>query len=131
MRRFLDETIAAAGEAGFVRTLLGRRRYLPDLRSRNRALRQAAERMAVNTVIQGTAADLIKKAMVEVQQALRDARLRARMLLQVHDELVFEAPEVELAALGALVRSHMEGVYALSVPLVADVGTGKNWREAH
>ncbi len=131
VRRFLDETIAAAGEAGFVRTLLGRRRYLPDLRSRNRALRQAAERMAVNTVIQGTAADLIKKAMVEVQNALRDAGLRARMLLQVHDELVFEAPEAELPALATLVKSRMEGVYALAVPLVADVGTGKNWREAH
>jgi DNA polymerase-1 len=131
VRRFLDETIAAAGEAGFVRTLLGRRRYLPDLRSRNRALRQAAERMAVNTVIQGTAADLIKKAMVEVQQALRDAGLRARMLLQVHDELVFEAPAAELTALAQLVKSRMEGVYALSVPLVADVGSGANWREAH
>jgi DNA polymerase-1 len=131
VRRFLDETVAAAGEAGFVRTLLGRRRYLPDLRSRNRALRQAAERMAVNTVIQGTAADLIKKAMVEVQDALQGARLRARMLLQVHDELVFEAPEAELAALTQLVRAHMEGVYALAVPLVADVGVGGNWREAH
>jgi DNA polymerase-1 len=131
VRRFLDETIAAASEAGYVRTLLGRRRYLPDLRSRNRALRQAAERMAVNTVIQGTAADLIKKAMVEVQQALRDAGLRARMLLQVHDELVFEAPASELAALTALVKKHMEGVYALKVPLVADVGVGNNWREAH
>jgi DNA polymerase-1 len=131
VRRFLDETVAAAGEAGFVRTLLGRRRYLPDLRSRNRALRQAAERMAVNTVIQGTAADLIKQAMVEIQQALRDAGLAARMLLQVHDELVFEAPERELPELTKLVKARMEGVYALSVPLVADVGTGKNWREAH
>jgi DNA polymerase-1 len=87
--------------------------------------------MAVNTVIQGTAADLIKKAMVEVQDALQGARLRARMLLQVHDELVFEAPEAELAALTQLVRAHMEGVYALAVPLVADVGVGGNWREAH
>jgi DNA polymerase-1 len=131
VRRFLDETVATAQQAGFVRTLLGRRRYLQDLRSRNRALRQAAERMAVNTVIQGTAADLIKKAMVEVQDALRDAGLRARMLLQVHDELVFEAPPSELAQLTQLVKSRMEGVYDLSVPLVADVGTGRNWREAH
>jgi DNA polymerase-1 len=131
VRRFLDETVAAAQERGFVRTLLGRRRYLPDLRSRNRALRQAAERMAVNTVIQGTAADLIKKAMVEVEAALRDAGLRSRMLLQVHDELVFEAPPREIAALEQLVKSRMEGVYALAVPLVADVGTGQNWREAH
>jgi len=131
VRRFLDETVAAAQQAGFVRTLLGRRRYLPDLRSRNRALRQAAERMAVNTVIQGTAADLIKKAMVEVHEGIREAGLRARMLLQVHDELVFEAPADELPALSALVKARMEGVYALSVPLVADVGSGKNWREAH
>jgi DNA polymerase-1 len=131
VRRFLDETVAAAQQVGYVRTLLGRRRYLPDLASRNRALKQAAERMAVNTVIQGTAADLIKKAMVEVQAALRDAGLRARMLLQVHDELVFEAPEAELARLRALVKARMEGVYALSVPLVVDVGVGGNWREAH
>jgi DNA polymerase-1 len=131
VRRFLDETVAQAQEAGFVRTLLGRRRYLPDLRSRNRGLRQAAERMAVNTVIQGTAADLIKKAMVEVQQALVDGGLAARMLLQVHDELVFEAPPDELELLTQLVRKHMEGVYALAVPLVVDVGSGRNWREAH
>jgi len=131
VRRFLDQTVAAAQESGFVRTLLGRRRYLPDLRSRNRALRQAAERMAVNSVIQGTAADLIKKAMVEVHEGLRETGLGARMLLQVHDELVFETPPDELAALSALVKARMEGVYALSVPLVADVGSGKNWREAH
>jgi DNA polymerase-1 len=131
VRRFLDETVAHAREQGFVRTLLGRRRYLPDLASRNRALRQAAERMAVNTVIQGTAADLIKKAMVEVAEALREAGLAARMILQVHDELVFEAPERELEPLAALVRERMQSVYALRVPLRVDVGTGKNWREAH
>jgi DNA polymerase-1 len=131
VRRFLDETVEHARAQGFVRTLLGRRRYLPDLSSRNRALRQAAERMAVNTVIQGTAADLIKKAMVEVAEALREAGLAARMILQVHDELVFEAPERELEALAGLVRERMQSVYALRVPLRVDVGTGKNWREAH
>ena len=131
VRRFLDETVEHARTQGFVRTLLGRRRYLPDLNSRNRALRQAAERMAVNTVIQGTAADLIKQAMVEVAQALREARLAARMILQVHDELVFESPERELEALAGLVRERMQSVYALRVPLRVDVGTGKNWREAH
>ena len=131
VRRFLDETVAEARAQGFVRTLLGRRRYLPDLSSRNRGLRQAAERMAVNTVIQGTAADLIKKAMVEVAEAIADAGLAARMILQVHDELVFEAPEAELDALGRLVKSRMESVYALRVPLRADVGSGRNWREAH
>jgi DNA polymerase-1 len=131
VRRFLDQTVEEARSAGFVRTLLGRRRYLPDLGSRNRPLRQAAERMAVNTVIQGTAADLIKKAMVQVAEALEEAGLAARMILQVHDELVFEVPERELKALSALVRERMEAVYALSVPLKVDVGTGRNWREAH
>ena len=131
VRRFLDETIEHAREQGFVQTLLGRRRYLPDLGSRNRVLRNAAERMAVNTVIQGTAADLIKKAMVAVDAALAGAGLRARMILQVHDELVFEAPEEETAQVGDLARATMETVFALDVPLVVDVGSGPNWREAH
>ena len=131
VRRFLDATVEAAKRDGFVRTLLGRRRYLPDLASRNRVLRQAAERMAVNTVIQGTAADLIKKAMVEVAQALEDQGLSARMILQVHDELVFEVSEAEADQLESLVRDRMESVYALEVPLVVDVGLGSNWREAH
>jgi DNA polymerase-1 len=131
VRRFLDATVEAAKRDGFVRTLLGRRRYLPDLASRNRVLRQAAERMAVNTVIQGTAADLIKKAMVEVVQVLEDQGLSARMILQVHDELVFEVSEAEAGQLESLVRDRMESVYALEVPLVVDVGLGSNWREAH
>jgi DNA polymerase-1 len=156
VRRFLDTTVEAAKREGLVRTLLGRRRYLPDLTSRNRVLRQAAERMAVNTVIQGTAADLIKKAMVEVARALEDQGLSARMILQVHDELVFEVPDaevdpleslvrermesvyalevplvVEVDLLESLVRERMESVYALEVPLVVDVGVGANWREAH
>ncbi|MEZ4332709.1 MAG: DNA polymerase I [Myxococcota bacterium] len=131
VRRFLDETIERARVDGFVRTLFGRRRYLPDLGSRNRALRQAAERMAVNTVIQGTAADLIKKAMVAVDRALIRADLAASMILQVHDELVFEtAPDVR-ERLSTLVREHMEGVVQLAVPLVVDLGHGRNWREAH
>ncbi len=131
VRRFLADTKEQAKERGFVTTLMGRRRYLPDLASRNRGLRMAAERMAVNTVIQGTAADLIKKAMVEVDQALRDAELPARMILQVHDELVFEVPPEHVAATTELVRACMEGVYALEVPLVVDVGSGPNWRIAH
>jgi len=131
VRQFLDDTIEGARERGYVRTLLGRRRYLPDLGSRNRAMRSAAERMAVNTVIQGTAADLMKKAMIEVAQGLVDEGLGAKMILQVHDELVFDAPEAELASLAELVRSRMEQVYALEVPLVVDVGSGAHWREAH
>ena len=131
VRRFLDETVARAAAEGFVRTLLGRRRYLPDLRSRNRVLKGAAERMAVNTVIQGTAADLIKKAMVDVDGALRGEGLRARMILQVHDELVLEVPRGELERVGALVREHMQAVWPLRVPLMVDLGVGRSWREAH
>jgi DNA polymerase-1 len=131
VRRFLDETIEQAREQGFVRTLLGRRRALPDLASRNRTLRQAAERMATNTVIQGTAADLIKKAMVEVDETLRAEGLGAQMLLQVHDELVFELPTAEQDRLAALVRERMEGVAELAVPLTVEIGVGKSWRTAH
>jgi DNA polymerase-1 len=131
VRRFLDRTVEEARERGWVKTLLGRRRYLPDLASRNRVLRNAAERMAVNTVVQGTAADLIKKAMVEIDAAIEAQGLRARMILQVHDELVFEVPESELQSLEAMVRARMESVLRLRVPLVVDVGVGASWREAH
>ena len=131
VRRFLDETVAAAKRDGFVTTLMGRRRYLPDLVSRNRVLRNAAERMAVNTVIQGTAADLIKRAMVRVDAALRREAWGAQMILQVHDELVFEVAPGHAAALEACVRSEMQGVAELRVPLTVDVGCGSNWREAH
>jgi DNA polymerase-1 len=131
VREFLDRTIAEAREQGFTTTLLGRRRYLPDLGSRNRTLRMAAERMATNSVIQGTAADLIKKAMVALDDALASEGFASRMLLQVHDELVFEAVESEVEDLTALVRERMEGVLQLRVPLVVDVGVGENWREAH
>jgi DNA polymerase-1 len=131
VRRFLDETIAEARERGFVRTLLGRRRYLPDLASRNRVLRGAAERMAVNTVIQGTAADLIKRAMVGLDAALHEQGLGARMILQVHDELVFEAPAAEEARVRELARERMSGAGDLRVPLEVEVGAGPNWRAAH
>jgi DNA polymerase-1 len=131
VRRFLDGTVEAAKEKGFVTTLLGRRRYLPDLASRNRVLRQAAERMAVNSVIQGTAADLIKKAMVDVDTALAGSSLAARVILQVHDELVFEAPVKEVETVTKLARETMQQVFTLKVPLVVDVGVGLDWREAH
>ncbi|MFQ5417927.1 MAG: DNA polymerase I, partial [Myxococcota bacterium] len=131
VRDFLDRTVAVARECGFVTTLLGRRRYLPDLRSRNRTLRTAAERMATNSVLQGTAADLIKKAMVELDAALASDGSGARMILQVHDELVFEVPCPEVEAVEAQVRARMEGVWSLRVPIVVHIGVGKNWREAH
>jgi DNA polymerase-1 len=111
--------------------MLGRRRYLPDLRSRNRVLRQAAERMAVNTVIQGTAADLIKRAMVDVDRAISETELPATLILQVHDELVLEAPSAEVRALTDLLCEWMGGALQLSVPLLMDVGQGANWRSAH
>jgi DNA polymerase-1 len=131
VRSFIDDTVSQAAAQGYVTTLLGRRRYLPDLKSRNRTLRQAAERMATNTVIQGTAADLIKKAMVEVDDALRAEGFAARMILQVHDELVFELPEDEAESLGELARTRMQKVFELKVPLVVEVGVGRSWREAH
>ena len=131
VRRFIDETIATAKSEGFVRTLLNRRRYLPDLNSRNRVLRQAAERMAVNTVIQGTQADLIKKAMIAVDARLRDGWPEARMILQVHDELVFEVPASQTSAAAADIQATMEGILPLGVPLEVSVGEGQHWREAH
>ncbi len=131
VRRFLDETVESARQQGYVTTLFGRRRYLPDLASKNRVLRQAAERMAVNSVIQGTAADLIKKAMVDVDDALAGSELGARVILQVHDELVLEVPKGEVDAVRTLARDTMQEVSPLRVPLLVDVGTGADWREAH
>jgi DNA polymerase-1 len=131
VRRFLDETVADAKQRGYVTTLLGRRRQLPDLASRNRVLRQAAERMAVNSVIQGTAADLIKKAMLAVDAAVERDGLPAQMILQVHDELVFEVEPGAAQELAPRISGLMEGVLSLAVPLVVDVGVGSNWREAH
>ena len=110
-------------------TLFGRHRQIPDINSRNPGLRQFAERTAVNSPIQGTAADLIKLAMIRIHRELRERRLESRMLLQVHDELVFEVPESEMETLQALVKQEMESVHSLSVPLVVDVGAGRNWME--
>ncbi len=131
VRRFLDETIVGAKEKGYVSTFLGRRRYLPDLSSKNRVMRHAAERMAVNTVIQGTAADLIKKAMVDVDRELTKSKLGAKMIMQVHDELVFEVAKDEIKPLEEILHEKMEGVFELRVPLIIETGLGKNWREAH
>jgi DNA polymerase-1 len=131
VRRFIDTTIAQARERGFVTTVLGRRRYLPELGARDPAIRQFAERAATNTPIQGSAADLIKLAMLEVRQRLRSANLAAHMLLQVHDELVLEAPAAEAEQAAGLVRDAMEGVWSLHVPLRVDVRTGAHWAEVH
>jgi DNA polymerase-1 len=130
VREFIDHTIAEVRQTGVSKTLLGRRRPIPDMQSRNPAARSFAERTAVNTPLQGTAADLIKLAMIRIARLLDQEKMQSRMLLQVHDELVFEAPPSETDRLQELVKAEMEGVYELSVPLVADTGAGPNWRDA-
>jgi DNA polymerase-1 len=129
VRRFIDATLDQTRRDGFVRTLFGRLRPIPDINSKNANMRGFAERTAVNTPLQGTAADLIKLAMIRIDAELRQRRMRSRMTLQVHDELVFEVPEAEAEEMRTLVKSRMEEVYELSVPLVVDVGVGKNWRD--
>ncbi len=129
VRAFIDRTLEDGRERGFVTTLLGRRRYLPDLRSSNPVARNAAERMAMNAPVQGTASDMIKIAMVRTHAALRERGLRGRMLLQVHDELLFEAPPDEVEAIVALARQLMEAALPLAVPVVVDVKTGLDWSQ--
>ena len=127
VRAYLDSMVDYAREHGYVETIFKRRRYVPELRDRNFSIRAFGERTAANSPIQGSAADLIKIAMIRIHARLQAERLSARMLLQVHDELVFEVPGPELDVVTALVRAEMEGAATLSVPLVVDVGTGKNW----
>jgi DNA polymerase I len=135
IRDYMDKTKKIARERGYVTTLFGRRCHLPGILDKNPARRSFMERAAINAPLQGTAADIIKRAMIRVPPALQKAKLRARMLLQVHDELLFEVPEAELDATAALVKKVMEGAalpaYELSVPLVAETGIGANWAEAH
>ena len=126
---FFEQQWQHATRDGFVQTLLGRRRYIPEINSPDPAIRQLGQRLAMNTPMQGTAADLIKRAMVQLHAELRTSRMRSRMVLQVHDELVFEAPSKERHALAALVRRVMEGAIALRVPLVVTIKTGPNWLE--
>jgi len=111
--------------------LFGRRRYLPDILQENGMARAEAERMAINTPIQGTAADLIKKAMINIHRRFRERKFKSRMLLQVHDELVFETPEEETEAVIEAIKEEMEHVHSLRVPLEVEIGKGKNWDEAH
>ena len=128
---YMQDCIAHAKEKGYVETLFGRRRALPELASSNFQVRASGERMARNTPIQGTAADIIKLAMVHVWQRLREEKLEARLLLQVHDELIVEAPEAEVEEVKRVLREEMEQVVQYSVPLTTDVGTGKTWLDAH
>jgi DNA polymerase-1 len=127
VRAFIDRTLADGRERGYVMTLLGRRRYLPDLRSNNPVARNAAERMAMNAPVQGTASDMIKIAMVRMDAAMRARNLRSRMLLQVHDELLFESPPDEVETVSALAREIMEAALPLDVPIVVDLKTGLDW----
>jgi DNA polymerase-1 len=130
VRKYMDDIVMQARRDGYVTTLLERRRYLPEIKASNFNLRSFAERTAMNTPIQGTAADIIKLAMVKMDQELRARGLKSRMLLQVHDELVFEVPEDELEIMKKLVPEVMESAIELDVPLKADVSYGHNWYEA-
>ncbi len=130
VRRYLDATVELARNEGYVETLFGRRRYVPELRDPNYNIRAFGERIAMNSPLQGSAADLIKIAMINVARAFEEADLESAMLLQVHDELVIEAPEREVERARAVVRREMEGVTQLDVPLVVEIGVGDTWLDA-
>jgi DNA polymerase-1 len=131
VRAFIDETLNEARGTGVVRTLLGRLRRLPDLNAKNTTVRLEAERQAINTPVQGTAADLIKKAMIDLTRELARREMKTRLVLQIHDELLLEVPADEAEAALALVRQVMENALALDVPLVVDARLGHTWAEAH
>ncbi|MGK2961370.1 MAG: DNA polymerase, partial [Gemmatimonadaceae bacterium] len=129
IRQYLDSMVEFARQHGYVTTIFGRRRYIPELREKNFSMRAFGERTAANSPIQGSAADLIKVAMIKIDEALRDGGFSSKMLLQVHDELVFEVPPEELERVKAMVKEKMENAAELAVPLVVDLGTGVNWLE--
>jgi len=129
VRKFIDRVLEETRREQRVRTLFGRARPIPDINSKNANMRGFAERTAVNTPLQGTAADLIKLAMIGIDDELRRRKLKSRMLLQVHDELLFEVPQSEIATMRELVRERMDGVHPLKVPLVVEIGVGSNWRD--
>jgi len=131
VKAFIDEAIRKAREKGYAETLLGRRRYLRNINSKNRTVRQFEERVAINMPIQGTAADMIKLAMIKIHEELKKRRTKTKMVLQVHDELVFDAHKDELEELKPLIKQIMEEALPLNVPVIADLGIGKNWLEAH
>jgi DNA polymerase-1 len=133
VRAYLDRMVSSAKERGYVETIFKRRRYIPELRDKNFSIRAFGERVATNApiqAIQGSAADLIKIAMIRVSRLLAERRLQSQLLLQVHDELVFEAPPHEIEEMRALITTEMELAATLSVPLVVDVGVGANWLDA-
>ena len=132
LKKYMEDTVAFARQHGYVKTLLGRRRYLRDIDSRNSFARSNAERIAINTPIQGSAADLIKVAMINIHKTLNDKKLKTKMILQVHDELVFDVPLDEIETVKPIIDDRMKNAIPhLKVPIVVDIGTGKNWLEAH
>ena len=131
VKRYMEETRVLANDKGYVETLFGRRLYLPEIRSSNGQRRQAAERTAINAPMQGTAADIIKMAMIQVHDWLDTTHFDAKMIMQVHDELVFEVADDQVEDLVKEVKVRMESAAALKVPLIVDAGIGENWDEAH
>ena len=131
VKRFMDDTREQARQQGYVETVFGRRLYLPEINAGNAQRRQYAERTAINAPMQGSAADIIKRAMIDIHGWLQESGMRTRMIMQVHDELVFEAPETEVEALCEELLRRMSAAAGLKVPLVVDVGVGENWDQAH
>ena len=131
VRAYLDETVEEAKECGFATTMFGRKRHIPELKASNKMQRSFGERTAMNHPMQGSAADIIKLAMIEVSRRLREEGFAAKLLIQVHDELDFSVPAGEVERLAAMVKEVMEGVVSLKVPLIADVSWGPTWAEAH
>jgi DNA polymerase-1 len=131
VKAYIEQTLKEAKEKGYVTTMFGRKRSVPEIQSQNANTRSLGERLAVNSPIQGTAADVIKVAMIQIRDSFRAGGLRSKMILQVHDELVFEVPRNELEEAGRIVKEKMENVVALSVPLRVETGHGGNWAKAH
>jgi DNA polymerase-1 len=127
----MAEQVSKARQIGYVETILGRKRHLKDINSNNFVVRGHAERNAVNAPVQGSAADVVKLAMIKIDKELKEQQLQTKMLLQVHDELIFEAPVDEIEAASKLIRTEMESALETQVPLLVEVGVGNNWLEAH
>ncbi len=130
VKQYLDDSVRSAQELGYAKTLIGRRRYIPELKSTDRTARGFAERAAINTPIQGSAADVINTAMINIHTELKTG-FQSKMILQVHDELLFEVYKDEVSAFTEIVKNNMEGAWKLKVPLVVDISIGNSWAEAH
>ena len=130
IREYMDRTPIQAREKGYVTSLFGRRRYFPSIHDRNFSVRSRAEREAINMPIQGTASDIVKIAMIRVQNALKKEKLATKMIMQVHDELLFESPESEVEAASTLIKREMEAAATLDVPIIVEIGVGDNWMSA-